>query len=151
MATAWRVASYSIHQPALPDRRRRTTRRAGNDGPVRSAQTRKPTDMKSQLALIVFAALACQAAQAEVYKWVDENGRTHFSDTAPPQQKAKVVELKNVDVSDARRREAEQRAAREKGLVQSGAPASASGTPQESDDNSTKTVEKPRRPESRDR
>jgi hypothetical protein len=29
--------------------------------------------------------LATLPAQAEIYRWVDENGRTHFSDRAPPQ------------------------------------------------------------------
>lgn len=29
--------------------------------------------------------LAALPAQAEIYRWVDENGRTHFSDRAPPQ------------------------------------------------------------------
>ena len=37
----------------------------------------------SGLALLLFA-LACLPAAAQMYKWVDENGRTQFSDRPPP-------------------------------------------------------------------
>jgi hypothetical protein len=37
----------------------------------------------SGLALLLFA-LASQPANAQMYKWVDENGRTQFSDRPPP-------------------------------------------------------------------
>ncbi|WP_275707855.1 DUF4124 domain-containing protein [Marinobacter iranensis] len=45
------------------------------------------------------AALFCLCAsfglQAGVYKWVDENGRTHFSDKPPPNQQKRNVEVLN--------------------------------------------------------
>jgi hypothetical protein len=33
--------------------------------------------------LAAFAALTASAVFADVYKWVDENGKTHYSDQAP--------------------------------------------------------------------
>ncbi len=39
--------------------------------------------------LVAIAVLfACGAASGQAYKWVDENGRTHFSDTPPPDRRA---------------------------------------------------------------
>ena len=36
-------------------------------------------------------------ANAELYKWVDENGRTHFSDTRPEQQSVEQIEVKEIN------------------------------------------------------
>lgn len=71
----------------------------------------------------------CQAS-AQVYKWKDANGNMHFSDKVPPEQEKKAarVELRGVDVPEANRREAEDRAARAKAAA------------------STKPAEKPARP-----
>jgi hypothetical protein len=44
-------------------------------------------------AVAVFAILACDSAAAQAYKWVDENGRTHFSDTPPPDRKTDKVTI----------------------------------------------------------
>lgn len=41
------------------------------------------TPMRTLLAL-VFAAAACSAAAQQLYRWTDENGRVHVSDTPPP-------------------------------------------------------------------
>jgi hypothetical protein len=38
--------------------------------------------------------IACDAALAQAYKWVDENGRAHFSDTPPPDRKADKLTIK---------------------------------------------------------
>ena len=38
------------------------------------------------------ATLACLGAAAEVYKWVDEKGVTHYSESPPPDRKATRVE-----------------------------------------------------------
>lgn len=43
-------------------------------------------------ALLVLAGCASTAAVAEIYKWVDENGRIHFTDS-PPVDKGTKVEL----------------------------------------------------------
>jgi len=34
-------------------------------------------------------------AHAEIYKWVDENGKTHYSETRPDSAKVKTLELKS--------------------------------------------------------
>jgi hypothetical protein len=66
--------------------------------------------MKLFFLLIV---LACPA-QAEIFKWVDENGKTHFGDRVPEkyQQKAANVELKihqptEADIAEAEKRNSE--------------------------------------------
>lgn len=65
-------------------------------------------------------ALAGNAARAEVYKWVDENGKTQFSDKPPPNQK-NVKQLNiNTNVSPADKAAAERRAAAEKANAQAG-------------------------------
>ena len=46
------------------------------------------------LVLILAALLAMTtAAHAEVYKWVDEDGNVHFTDTPPPKQKTEEVKI----------------------------------------------------------
>ncbi len=46
------------------------------------------------LALILGAFLAMStAAHAEVYKWVDEDGNVHFTDTPPPKQETEEVKI----------------------------------------------------------
>jgi hypothetical protein len=80
----------------------------------------------SRLLAVFFAAafaLAGTAAYAEVYKWVDENGKTQFSDKPPPNQK-NVKQLNiNSNVSPADKAAAEQRVAAEKASAQAGAKA----------------------------
>ena len=48
--------------------------------------------------LSVILLIGHSAAWAEIYKWVDANGKVHFSDQAPAQQKAQKID---VDVSSA--------------------------------------------------
>lgn len=38
--------------------------------------------------------LACTATQAQIYQWVDEQGRTHFDDNRPGSDREKVEEVK---------------------------------------------------------
>ncbi|MDP2809404.1 MAG: DUF4124 domain-containing protein [Rhodocyclaceae bacterium] len=42
------------------------------------------------------AIFAGPAAAGEVYRWVDEQGKTHFSDTPPIQRKAEKIEIRPV-------------------------------------------------------
>lgn len=42
--------------------------------------------------MLILIGLSCFIAQAEVYKWVDEDGKVHYSDE--PKSGAKVLELK---------------------------------------------------------
>jgi len=46
------------------------------------------------LGVLGFAGLLGPPAYAQLYKWTDEQGRTHYSDTAPDKGKAKPVEIK---------------------------------------------------------
>lgn len=46
------------------------------------------------LAFLLVASLAMTtAAEAEVYKWVDDDGNIHFTDTPPPRQKTEEVNI----------------------------------------------------------
>lgn len=51
------------------------------------------------VALVLCAAFIAQigVVQAEIYKWTDSNGKTHFSDAAPAEQKAQTVTLDNIN------------------------------------------------------
>ncbi|MET0333828.1 MAG: DUF4124 domain-containing protein, partial [Rhizobacter sp.] len=48
------------------------------------------------LAFVLLALGAAEAGAAEVYKWTDDKGRTHYSSTPPPEKtaKPKTVDLK---------------------------------------------------------
>ena len=80
--------------------------------------TPRPTLMIPVFLAAAFA-LAGPAAHAEVYKWVDANGKVQFSDKPPPDQKnVKQLDLKNTTVSPADKAAAEARAAAEKARSQ---------------------------------
>ncbi|MGH1374142.1 MAG: DUF4124 domain-containing protein [Cellvibrionaceae bacterium] len=61
----------------------------------------------ARAALSLMAVSASVTVSGEVYQWRDENGKVHFSDKKPKQQKAKdiseSVESVNVDQSQAER------------------------------------------------
>lgn len=71
--------------------------------------------------LLGCAALLCTlSAQATViYRWVDENGRTHVSDVVPPKymKSATRVDSGESAVSPERRQQAEEAAARTKAFA----------------------------------
>lgn len=52
---------------------------------------------------LICCLLLCGQVSADVYKWVDENGKLRFSDTAPPEKKAENIEnkLKKTNVDSA--------------------------------------------------
>jgi len=50
--------------------------------------------MKTRLCLIAFL-IASAPAQAQLYKWVDEQGKVHYSDT-PPAEKSKSKQTLNI-------------------------------------------------------
>ncbi len=60
---------------------------------------------------------------ADIYRWVDENGRTQFSDVVPEKYKksAKRMESRPREISAEQRREAEDRAAKERALAEEAA------------------------------
>lgn len=49
--------------------------------------------MKALLLLACMMLAGLPAANAEVYKWVDEDGNVHFADTPPPKQKTEEVKI----------------------------------------------------------
>ncbi|HET7766467.1 MAG TPA: DUF4124 domain-containing protein [Burkholderiales bacterium] len=73
---------------------------------------------------IALIALACSlplaARAADVYRWVDEAGKTHYGDIVPDKYKqtAKKVGVQDVETSEAQRRETADRVAREKAKVE---------------------------------
>lgn len=55
---------------------------------------------RQKLGLGIFLILISHLSYAEVYKWVDENGQTRFSDKAPTQSiKAEIITLPTVQSS----------------------------------------------------
>jgi hypothetical protein len=50
----------------------------------------------NRIALLVLALLPLAAAGQTMYKWVDEKGVTHFSESPPPDGKAAKIEVKPV-------------------------------------------------------
>ena len=53
--------------------------------------------MRCSLAILVIATFCgAQTIHAKVYKWVDENGKVHFTDTPPPNQLKKEAEVVNI-------------------------------------------------------
>jgi uncharacterized protein DUF4124 len=44
-----------------------------------------------QICLFLFLSSMTLTSYADVYKWVDENGRTHYSQTAPENQNAEMI------------------------------------------------------------
>ena len=74
----------------------------------------------SSIVGLLCASIAMHEATAEVYKWVDQAGKTHFGDTVPQQDQpaAKPVNLHGAaSVSAERRRDAQQRSAAAQGRL----------------------------------
>lgn len=51
--------------------------------------------MKALVLLVSMMLVSLTVANAEVYKWVDENGNIHFTDTPPPLQRTEEVKIQN--------------------------------------------------------
>lgn len=68
--------------------------------------------------------LAPLAHAADIYRWVDEKGLTHISDTVPPQYRknATRIDTSASQVSESDRALAAERAAREKAALDSSQP-----------------------------
>lgn len=56
----------------------------------------------STAALLLAGVLAAGSAQAQVYRWVDKDGKVHYSDNPPPDAKVDQRKMKDnsVDVGD---------------------------------------------------
>lgn len=66
--------------------------------------------------LALLCSLPFAARAADVYRWVDEAGKTHYGDIVPDKYKqtAKRVDAQDAETSEAQRRETADRVAREK-------------------------------------
>lgn len=54
--------------------------------------------------LVTLSILSSAASAGQLYKWVDENGNTHYGDTPPPQQEVKTIEApREADEDEAAR------------------------------------------------
>ena len=53
----------------------------------------KPMRSCVQVGSMLVAMLLSLTVQAEVYRWVDDHGRVHFSDKAPAGEKAQTLDL----------------------------------------------------------
>ncbi len=49
--------------------------------------------MKSTALIVLLSLALAGVANAEVYKWVDEDGNVHFTDTPPPKQETEEVKI----------------------------------------------------------
>lgn len=80
---------------------------------------------KSLHNLLVGSALvfALSAQAAVIYRWVDENGRTHVADVVPERYKSSAIRIDSsqFEVSPEQRRQAERAAARDKALTEEAA------------------------------
>jgi hypothetical protein len=54
-----------------------------------------PTLLCSIGALLLGGLIACDVAAAEVYRWVDENGEVHYSESLPPDYQDKGFDVLN--------------------------------------------------------
>lgn len=64
---------------------------------------------------VLAAGLAFGAGATDIYRWVDENGRTHLSDVVPERYRdaATRVDSRSHELTPEQQREAQERAARE--------------------------------------
>lgn len=71
--------------------------------------------------MLVFAGALPTVDAAEIHKWVDERGQTHYGNAVPEayRQKTKPVDIRGIELTDAQRAEGEERAAGEKARAES--------------------------------
>jgi Domain of unknown function (DUF4124) len=78
--------------------------------------------MNPKIALLaLLCSLPPAARAADVYRWVDEAGKTHYGDIVPDKYKqtAKKVGVQDTETSEAQRRETADRVGREKAKQES--------------------------------
>ncbi|HEY6720842.1 MAG TPA: DUF4124 domain-containing protein [Burkholderiales bacterium] len=75
--------------------------------------------MVHQIAFFFLFSLSLAAHGADVFGWVDEDGKVHYGDTVPERYKQKAKKLQGADVTSAQRQEAQARLAREQARVES--------------------------------
>lgn len=99
--------------------------------------------MKRSFLLLGLLALGSVAGAADLYRWVDENGRTHVSDIVPTRYHdvATKIDTSASEIPESQRQEALVRAAREKQLVEERMRASPQPPPPVSATPKSKAVE----------
>lgn len=77
----------------------------------------KPSAMLLAVSLTVWGAWA---HAADIYRWVDEKGKTHVADTVPPhyQKRAEKVDTSPSELSEKQRAEARVRASKQKSAAE---------------------------------
>lgn len=98
--------------------------------PPRST-TPRPLASIAQLLAGALLAVACSAGASPIYRWVDENGRTHVADTVPERYRksATRIDTGGSEVSPEQQKEAQARAAKEKALAEDLAKRRAAAAP----------------------
>jgi len=84
--------------------------------------TRKGSAMVHRVAfLLLLGSMSLSTYGADIFRWVDENGKVHYGDSIPDRykQKAKKIDPKSDEVTGAQRQEAQERVAREKAKAES--------------------------------
>src|SRR6266571_2452417 len=71
--------------------------------------------------LLLLGSLSLVAHGADVFRWIDDDGKIHYGDTVPERykQKAQKLDSKDAEVTAAQRTEAAARLAKEKARVDS--------------------------------
>jgi hypothetical protein len=85
--------------------------------------------MPTALALLLLGLLSLPASAADIYRWVDENGKVHVSDVVPEKYRssAKRIDSRESEVTPQQRAEAEARAAAERAKAEASAAPAAAG------------------------
>lgn len=70
--------------------------------------------------LLFLCSVSLETSGADVFRWVDENGKVHYGESVPEKykQNARRVSPSGAEVSDERRKEAEARAAKDRARVE---------------------------------
>src|SRR5688572_22583520 len=105
----------------LPQPERQRARRGlpllpGSHGPLAAlrpaAQLVESTAMRAAIACLLVLLPVAPAGAADIYRWVDENGKVHMSDVVPEKYRKSAKRIGSPsEVSPAQREEAEARAA----------------------------------------
>jgi hypothetical protein len=66
-----------------------------------------------KVAFLLLFSISLAVHGADVFSWVDEDGKTHYGDIVPERYKQKAKKLEGVDVPSVQRQEAEARLGRE--------------------------------------
>ena len=72
------------------------------------------------ITLLLLGSLGAHVQAANIYRWVDEQGRIHYGDAIPMSYEAKgrSIEVKSSEVTDAQRQDAAERVAKERDTVE---------------------------------